>query len=277
MEDEANDIAPAVSPHQGVQQSLPPPPRSRGRMWVVGLLILLMAAVIFYLLSLLNSKRFYLVPEGNQLAVKKGVFFLWGNAPYQPQDPKEAELYAPIELPEILRGGEAKEFSELAALNREFATHLVNSATGWLFSEDEAVYAKGKAYLDRAGNLQGLDTKQVQGIQTLFADVDYVEARRAYQGIEGTLDLALRKLKNTETFGSGRFKDVTDQLRRVQMLLGALREIKNTGHVACEAVPVATPEVAPQAAEPAPAPEPSAKEGAPKAGAPSGDQPEPKK
>jgi hypothetical protein len=202
------------------------------------LMILALAAVIVYLLSLLNSKKFFLVPESGQLTVKKGIFFPVGSELYQPKDPNLAQLYAPIELPAELRQAKEMAFDDLPSLNREFAKHLIKLAAEMVFSNDAKRYAMGKSYINRAGNFQGLDSRQLQQIQALSADVDYLEAMRVYLEVEKSLEKALKKFKQAETFGTGRFSDAGDWIRKITVLLQAIRQTKAAGIGASNMVPL---------------------------------------
>lgn len=190
------------------------------------LVILALVGVIIYLLSLLNSKKFFLAPEGDRLVVKKGVFFLVGSEPFQGQSPEEATIYGPIDLPANF-GTAPKEYGDLASLNREFANLLIEQTQALVFSQEEETYRRGKTYQKRLQLLQGLDMSQIKKIQELGADIDYFEARRAYLRVERTLERALKKFKLAESSESGRFTDAKEWCRRVETLLEVIRNTKS--------------------------------------------------
>ncbi len=224
------------------------PPRQKrkggGAKFVIVLLIILaLVGVIVYLLSMINSKRFFLVPEGDQLVVKKGVFFLTGSEPYQGDDPQDAGLYAPIQLPEGF-GTAPKEFDDLSELNHTFANILIQQAQKLVFSGKDAAYHRGQAYLDRLDRLKGLKPDQVKLIMALNADVDYIEAKRAYQGVEKTLERALKKFHQAETYGTGRFADAPEWIAKLENLLAIIRASK-----AGELPPIGDRSPAPPSAE----------------------------
>ena len=228
----------------------PPPPRARkgggAKVMFVVLIVLALAGIIVYLLSLLNSKKFFLMPEGGELVVKKGIFFPVGSEMYVPKEPQLANLYKPIEVPDELRHAGAIEFPDLPALNREFAKYLIRFAKEMIFSDDDNRYQRGKSYLARSKRLEGLDLEQQETIRGLMADVDYIEAKRSYAGVERTLEHALKMFKRAETFGTGRFADAHEWIQKIEVLLQAIRETKAAG------VPKAEPEL-----EPEPVPEPA--------------------
>jgi hypothetical protein len=214
-------------------QSLPPPPRVRksggAKVMFVVLVVLALAGVIVYLLSLLNSKKFFLTPEGGELVVKKGIFFPVGSEIYQPKEPELANLYKPIEVPGALRNAGAVEFPDLPALNREFVKYLIGFAQEMIISDDDNRYQRGKSYLARSKRLEGLDLEQQETIRGLMADVDYIEAKRSYIGVERILEHALKMFRRAETFGTGRFADAGEWMQKIEILLEAIRATKAAG------------------------------------------------
>lgn len=214
---------------EAVPAAARPRPKKRGsgaKVMFVILIVLALAGVIVYLLSLLNSKTFFLVPENGELVVKKGIFFPVGSEVYLPKDPEQAALYKPIDIPDALKHAGPIEFEDLPSLNREFAKYLIDLATKMVFAEDESQYTKGKGYLERVRKLHGLDPEQVDRVKSLRADVDYIEAKRAYLGVEKILESALRKFRQAETFGSGRFGDAKEWIDKIQTLMDAIRATK---------------------------------------------------
>ncbi len=203
-------------------------PRKTGgaKIMMVILILMTLVCVILYLLSLLNSKKYYLVPEGEQLVVKKGILFPAGSERFQPVDTGLAGLYKPIDLPADFKQKDAKTFDDLPSLNREFAKYLIELARQMIFSEDESRFGIGKSYLERAGSLQGLDALQLKAIQALGADVDYLDAKRAYMSLEAILEKALRKFQQAESFGTGKFRDTGAWIEKIQVLLEAIRLTK---------------------------------------------------
>lgn len=202
------------------------PPKGGAKVIFIFLIVIALAGMIVYLLSLINSKKYFLAPEGSELVVKKGIFFPVGSEIYQPKDASQANLYLPIERPYDLKHSDEIVFEDLPSLNREFAKYLVKLSEEMIFSDDEVRYQKGKLYLERVGKLQGLDADQLSQIQALSADVDYIEAKHAYLGVEKILEKALKKFKQAETFGTGRFLDAREWIGKIQALLHAIKVTK---------------------------------------------------
>jgi hypothetical protein len=238
----------------------PPPPRARkgggAKVMFVVLIVLALAGIIVYLLSLLNSKKFFLMPEGGELVVKKGIFFPVGSEIYMPKEPELANLYKPIEVPDELRHAGAIEFPDLPSLNREFAKYLIRFAKEMIFSDDDVRYQRGKSYLARSKRLEGLDLEQQETIRGLMADVDYIEAKRSYAGVERTLEHALKMFKRAETFGTGRFADAHEWIQKIEVLLQAIRTTKAAGVPKLEPEPVPEPPPPPRKPRPKPRPKP---------------------
>ncbi len=189
------------------------------------LVILALVGFVIYHFSVINSMKFFLVPEADKLVVKKGILFLSGNEPYVPADPDDKWIYSPIDLPDGF-GAEQRVFSSLAELNHSFAAVLIAESKKLIFSSKEDEYRKGLGYLKRLGELEGLKPEQVKLIMALNADVDYIEAKRSYQGVEMTLEKALKKFKQAETYGTGRFADAPKWIAKVEKLLEIIRATK---------------------------------------------------
>jgi hypothetical protein len=156
-------------------------------------------------------------------------------------------------VPDELRHAGAIEFPDLPALNREFAKYLIRFAKEMIFSDDDNRYTRGRSYLARSKRLEGLTLEQQETIRGLMADVDYIEAKRSYAGVERTLEHALKMFKRAETFGTGRFADAHEWIQKIEILLQAIRETKAAGVPKPEAEPKTEPELEP---EPVPAPAP---------------------
>jgi hypothetical protein len=221
------------------KDALPPPPRRRStgtRVLIVAFMVLFLLCTIVYLLSLLHSKKYFLVVEADTLVVKKGIFFPMGNETYRPEDPAEAALYAAIPVPKGKLDYKEKEFEDLASANHDFGEVLISLAQDLLISKEAADFQKGKNYLDRARSLKGLDSKQLRLIQAAGADIDYLEAQRAYLGVEETLREAQIKFRKAETLGSGKFTDAGEWVLKIQRLLDAIKVIKS-GAVLPEVAP----------------------------------------
>lgn len=247
---------------ENIQESVPPPapppprPRKGGgaKIMLVVLIVLGLAGVIVYLLSLLNSKKFFLVPEAGELVVKKGIFFPVGSERYQPKDPVDASVYRPIDLPDELKHAGPIEFEDLPSLNHEFGNHMIKFASKLVVSKEPKKYRKGREYLKRLSNIKGLDANQLQSIQGMNADVDYIEAKMAYLGVEQTLEQALKKFRQAEMFGTGQFPDAAEWIQKIEVLLEAIRVTKAGGTVTTAEKPKEPAEVVVEPVPPKPKP-----------------------
>ena len=210
-------------------EALPPQTRKRRKgggakfLFMVMIILALLAFVVYHF-SVINRMKFFLVPEGGKLHVKRGVLFLSGSEEYLPDNKDVAWLYEPIDLP-LEFGAQQKEFSDREEMNKEFASILIRQTQQLIFSPEDAKYAKGRSYLRRLNELQ-VKAEHVKLRTGLNADVDYIEAKRAYLGVEMTLEHALKKFRQAETYGSGRFADSPDWIGKVEGLLRTIRATK---------------------------------------------------
>jgi hypothetical protein len=205
-------------------------PRKKGgiKLFFTFSVVLALLMIIVYLLSVMHAKKFYLVPEGNTLLVKKGIIFLCGSEIYRPNNPSQDMLYEAIEMPSERLPLGIQEFEDLPSLNQAYATILIGLANDLIRSEDDRNFRKGKALLERAKSLEGLNQKQVSEIDAHVTEIEYLEAKRTYTGIENILNETRSRFKKAETSGAGRFPDANDWVRKVDNLLDLIRTNKNT-------------------------------------------------
>ena len=204
-------------------------PRKKGggfKFMFVVLVILALGGVIVYLLSLMNSKKFFLEPADGNLYVKQGILFVTGSEPYKPAEAKDAWLYEPIAAPEDYKNTAPREFDDMASLHQELGRILIKQAQELVFSEDDAKYNLGKAHLKRLRALPGLTGQQHDLVKALRADLDYIEAKRAYLGVEKILEAARRKFVEAKTYGTGRFSDAGEWIGKIDSLLVSIRATK---------------------------------------------------
>jgi hypothetical protein len=215
---------------EGTVESPSPPPRKKGgiKLFFVFIVVLALLMVILYLLSVMHSKKFYLVPEGNTLLVKKGIIFLCGSEIYKPNNPNQAPLYEAVEMPSEKLPLGIQEFEDLPSLNQAYATILIGLANDLVRSEDDRSFRKGKSLLERAKSLEGLNLKQVSEIDAHVTEIEYLEAKRTFTGIENILNEARGRFKKAETLGAGRFPDANDWVLKVDTLLDVIRANKNS-------------------------------------------------
>ena len=97
--------------------------------------MLALLGVIYYLVSVLNEGKYYLVPEEGQIFVRRGLFFPFGTKAFDEGDP-EGEAYAPIEIPAGVVAPRKQTFAGLVELDnllfgllREYAEHELKSDT----------------------------------------------------------------------------------------------------------------------------------------------------
>ena len=204
-------------------------PKKKGggfKFMFVVLVILALGGVIVYLLSLMNSKMFFLEQADGKLYVKQGVLFVTGSEPYKPAESKDAWLYEPIDAPEDYKNAAPRQFGDLASLHQEFGRILIKQAQALVFAADDAKYNLGKAHLKRLRALPGLTGKQHDLVKALRADLDYIEAKRAYLGLEKILEAARSKFVEAKTYGTGRFSDAGKWIDKIDSLLVSIRATK---------------------------------------------------
>jgi hypothetical protein len=215
---------------EGTTESQTAPPRKKGGiklLFAFGVVLALLM-IIVYLLSVMHAKKYYLVPDGNTLIVKKGIMFLFGSLVYKPTNPSQAMLYEAVELRSDQLPLETQEFDDLPSLNQAYAAILIDAANKLVRAEDDRSFQEGKALFERAKHLEGLNLKQINDIDADVTEIEYVEAKRTYNELESILNDARARFKKAETAGQGRYSDASDWVRKIDDLLEVVRANKTT-------------------------------------------------
>lgn len=114
---------------------------------LVWVLIVILIAVCFYFLSLINSKKFQISSRNGYLIVKKGLFLPYGFSEYIPQDMTRREAYSPIKIPD----GETVSVAEVDRGELDIA--LFRIVSGWvekyLRNESEENLRIASGYIER--------------------------------------------------------------------------------------------------------------------------------
>jgi len=212
-----------------VELSAAASPRKKGvgfKFILVVVLILALGGISVYLLSLMNSKKYFLEQTDGKLYIKQGILFVTGSESYKPVEPKDAWLYEPIEAPEEYKSVAVKEFDDMVSLHQELGRILIKQAQELVFSDDDARYNKGKAHIKRLRALPDLTGKQHDLVKALQADLDYIEGKQAYLGMEQILEAARRKFVEAKTYGTGHFSDTDEWIEKIDSLLVSIRATK---------------------------------------------------
>lgn len=199
-------------------------------------LLILFVALAFGLLYLVadrNARRYFLVPEGGNLVVKRGIFFPIGEKPYLPDDPGLAAAYAPIPLPPSGFKSGPKAFDERSDLDRTLFDQLLDWAKTRIHSGDTKTLEKGIYYLRRAEKLPTYTEAQRTSLDELQGEVAYYEAKRKLADAVKSLENVADKLRQARDSGSARANESEALLTAIQDHVAALREIleqlKKTG------------------------------------------------
>ena len=163
---------------------------------LVTLLVLALAGGVLFLLSQLNSRTYRLAHENGQLVVLKGRLLPVGAVPYRPGDPRLADAYAPLSVPQ----GEVaalleRRYADRDELDRALFGVLEALARPRVASDDPKRLDEGLGYLRRAEKLSGLTEEQRLSLKKMQADVAYYQARQRLDEARRDIAEALGQLK----------------------------------------------------------------------------------
>lgn len=163
-----------------------------GFMRAMGILLVLvviagLAALVAYLLSDINHRRFRTSQKGDVLVVEQGRFFPVGFADFEADTDTLAQAYRPIELPPHENVGQSIVFDDRAALDRALFTLLSGWARLRLDAPDAPTLALATAYVRRAEMLPAIAEEQRQQLRALRADASFRQAEGIVLGIAAQL------------------------------------------------------------------------------------------
>ncbi len=183
------------------QVQTPEPPAQGGSsgwklyVWLVLAILLFAGGVAFYHFSEKNASRFEIVQTGNEIVLKKGIFFVYGSVRYD-----GGPAYAPIEVPPKTRVGRRtmESLEEVDAYLFDLLTGLVKEA---LRSPDQGSVARAKEYLRRARMLGTITDAQEEQLQQLKAGMDMARGQAVLRGVLPIMDKALAELRKARLKG----------------------------------------------------------------------------
>jgi hypothetical protein len=198
------------------------------RPFVAWVLILGLSALVFWLGSERNARRFYLVAEDGRLAVKKGILFPAGRGSLKTDDPQLVEAYAPIQPPNAAALGEERSYDDRGALDQAVYDLLSRWARDDVASEKPEMLARGLGYLSRAERLPGISAAQREDLKALRAEYGLHEARQLLEKGAEDLRLAREKLKLAADAPGQRAGDALLLLRRLEPVLEEIYKVSGT-------------------------------------------------
>jgi hypothetical protein len=168
----------------------------------VWLLVLVLAGLVAWLASERNARLFYLVPDGDELVVKRGLFLPFGRQAIHSEDPA-FKVYAPVKPPPGYALGDEKSFDDRAGLDQGLYALLAGWARADITGEQHDQLERGLAYLARAEQLPGISAAQREDLRSLRAESSYFEARGLLEQGSEQLRRAREKLR-VASEGTGR-------------------------------------------------------------------------
>lgn len=231
------------------------PASARSTLLVLALAALL--AVVAWLLSERNARRWSLVYEDGVLSVKKGFPLPFGRQPFKTDDPAMAEAYAPLKPPPSAKLEEERTFDDRAALDQAMYELLARWTRDDVATERPELMERALSWLSRADKLAGLSAIQREDLRTLRAETGYFEARQLLGKGADALRQARERLRLTASSPSVHAGDAGEALRLVGPMID---ELYRAGRI-----------LAPSGAKPSPQPTAGASQAPPAPPAAAGD------
>lgn len=236
---------------------------------VVLLVILGLAGVTGYTLAALNSRTYTLQVVSGQLVVFKGRMLPWGAEPWQPTDPRLADMYAPLDLEgNTPVGVTGQKYTDRDELDRALFGVIELLARPRVASDSPKDLEKGLYFVKRAERLPGLTEDQKDSVKRLQAEVSFYIARTRLEEAQNQVDEALGQLRIAAKSESHNARAANQMLMALEAPAKALSDALRTAvHSLSEpATRPPDPPVVPLVPAPAPAPGAAATEAPPSGG-----------
>jgi hypothetical protein len=189
---------------------------------VVGLL-----GLVGFLASERNARTFTFAVDGDRLVVMKGRRLPAGAEPWTPEDPAQAEAYAPIPLHGFVPSSTFLEqsFQERDELDRALFEHLERQARPRISSDDPQKQERGVYYLRRAALLSGISRQQRETLAALQSEVAWYQAKLK---LEQARQLIVEAMGQLELAGSAQDPNAVRARELAQRLLAPTRQLDET-------------------------------------------------
>jgi hypothetical protein len=228
----------------GTGKAAAPRPHSAGRQLIAWVVILGLAALVFWLASERNARQWFLVPEDGELVVKKGMPFPAGRARFKTDDAQLAQTYAPVKAPPGAPVPAEQAFDDRAALDQALYDLLSRWARDDIATEKPELVARGLAWVARAERLPGVSASQREDLRALRGESGYYEALWLLERGAEDLRLAREKLRLAADSPTRHAAEAFVLLRRLDPLVEEAFKTRATTTVAAEK-PTAPPAAAP--------------------------------
>ena len=220
-----------------------------GSSLLLWLLVLALFAVVLWLASERNARKWFLTIDGGQLVVARGRNFPTGTRNITAGDPELGKAYAPINVPAGAKPSEG-EFDDQTALDRALFEQLLPWAKAAAEKNDSSSQSSAMALAERASQLPGLSAAQHDKLGALRGDLSFSAALGEVLLAAGQLESARRMLEQARINGGRHATQAATLAAELRAMADRLGDVAGGRAVAIAPstpweTPVAPPTVAP--------------------------------
>lgn len=219
---------------------------------VVTLIALGLAAVVGYLLSEINHRRYRLAAHEGQLVVERGRMLPFGFEPFVPASSDLRAAYAPVALPTGETFGHSEVFEDRADVDRALFAVLAGWVRERLQGSDPEGFTLATELVRRCELLPSLSEEQRAELRTLRADLAFRHGRQLLTDIAAQLGKALEEFKLALQLGTSRQGEARQWIDELERRILEYRELSRSRAAPLPGVPPEpSPVPAPKLDEPA--------------------------
>lgn len=189
------------------------------------LVVLGLTAVVVYLLSDINHRRYRITARDQMLVVQKGRFMPFGFEDYEPEAKALKDAYAPVPIPPGETYGTSEIFDDRADLDRALFATLASWARERLYASKDANFELAITYVQRAQMLPGVSEQQRRDLRTLRADAAYRNGRMLLADIADQLEQAREAFETSLKLGTSHRNDADRWIREIDARIEAYKDL----------------------------------------------------
>ena len=191
-------------------------------LWVVLALLLFGGGAVFYHFSAGNALRYWVTKSGEEVVVRKGIFFPMGSVRLE-----GAPAYASVQVPAETTF-ESSPVESLEEVDDILFGLLTEQARLALKERDQAGVDRAREYLRRARMLGSIGEKEEELLLSLKGDMDMARGQASLRNIVPILERALKDIHRAQTRGTQMEQSPQDWVLWIETRLEEFKAVVKT-------------------------------------------------
>jgi hypothetical protein len=183
---------------------------------LIAVLVCGLLAVVVYLMSEINHRKYRLSPRGDVLVVERGMFLPLGFAEFVPDAPALQDAYAVVPLPPGQLVTRSEVFDDRTDMDRQLFALLAGWARQRLDDPDPDMFGLAVTYISRCELLPGLSEEQRSELRVLRGNLAYRNGHYLLREAQQRLQQALAEFRLSVALGTSRASDASEWIAEIE-------------------------------------------------------------